>query len=124
MGGTIVASIWTKGIAALISAFMLTACASPEIVESRNPSTPSPDLGVDHARMDDGYRLPLRVWTGAERPRMIVLGLHGFNDYANAFAPLGRELAAAGITTYAVDQRGFGAAALPGDIETGIRMAR
>nr|WP_093191004.1 alpha/beta hydrolase [Thiocapsa sp. KS1] len=93
---------------------MLTSCASPNIVESPDTQTRSPGIGVDHARMDDGYRLPLRVWTGADQPQMVVLGLHGFNDYANAFAPLGRELASAGITTYAVDQRGFGAAALPG----------
>jgi alpha-beta hydrolase superfamily lysophospholipase len=112
--GSLVASIWTNGFAALILAFMLTSCASPNIVESPDTNPRSPDIGVDHARMDDGYRLPLRVWTGAEQPRQVVLGLHGFNDYANAFAPLGRELAAVGITTYAVDQRGFGAAALPG----------
>jgi alpha-beta hydrolase superfamily lysophospholipase len=102
---------------------MLSACASPEIVESRNPSVRQPALGADHARMDDGYRLPLRVWTGAEQPRMVVLGLHGFNDYANAFAPLGRDLAAAGITTYAVDQRGFGAGALPGRWHGSNRLA-
>ncbi|QVL50846.1 MAG: lysophospholipase [Thiocapsa sp.] len=102
---------------------MLTACASPNIVESPDPDTGSPALGVDHARMDDGYRLPLRVWTGASAPRIIVLGLHGFNDYANAFAPLGRELAAAGITTYAVDQRGFGTAALPGRWHGSDRLA-
>ncbi|NCC29949.1 MAG: alpha/beta hydrolase, partial [Gammaproteobacteria bacterium] len=90
---------------------MMTACASPNIVESPDTGAGSPGLGVDHARMDDGYRLPLRVWTSASQTRTVVLGLHGFNDYANAFAPLGRELAAAGITTYAVDQRGFGAAA-------------
>jgi acylglycerol lipase len=123
LGGTIVASIWTNGIAALIFAFMLTACASPDTVESRNPSTRSRNLGVDHARMDDGYRLPLRVWYAAAQPKMIVLGLHGFNDYANAFAPLGRELAAAGITTYAFDQRGFGAAALPGRWHGSDRLA-
>jgi acylglycerol lipase len=68
--------------------------------------------------MPDGYRLPLRVWqaqaTDAAAPQRIVLGLHGFNNYGNAFAPLARSLAKAGITTYALDQRGFGATALPG----------
>ncbi|CRI66482.1 Lysophospholipase [Thiocapsa sp. KS1] len=110
----IAGTLWTNTLAALTFVFMLTSCASPNIVESPDTQTRSPGIGVDHARMDDGYRLPLRVWTGADQPQMVVLGLHGFNDYANAFAPLGRELASAGITTYAVDQRGFGAAALPG----------
>lgn len=64
----------------------------------------------------DGYRLPLRVWrpaAGAE-PRAAVLALHGFNDYSNAFAEAAEQWAAAGIVTYAYDQRGFGAAAQPG----------
>ncbi|WP_242467442.1 alpha/beta hydrolase [Thiocapsa imhoffii] len=65
--------------------------------------------------MDDGYVLPVHRWSVAQAPpRALVLGLHGFNDYANAFAPLGRDLAELGIITYAVDQRGFGASALPG----------
>ncbi|HSO84297.1 lysophospholipase [Thiocapsa sp.] len=123
LASTIVGSVWTNALAALILVLMLTACASPNIVESPDTSTGSPRLGLDHARMDDGYRLPLRVWSSAERPRKVVLGLHGFNDYANAFAPLGRELAAAGITTYAVDQRGFGAAALPGRWHGSERLA-
>jgi alpha-beta hydrolase superfamily lysophospholipase len=68
--------------------------------------------------MPDGYRLPLRVWpphasTPTEQD-IVVLGLHGFNDYARAFAPLANSLAEAGITTYAIDQRGFGATALAG----------
>jgi acylglycerol lipase len=115
--------LWTKALSALTIVLMLTSCASPNIVESPDTSAGSAGLGVDHARMDDGYRLPLRVWTGADRPQKVVLGLHGFNDYANAFAPLGRDLAAAGITTYAVDQRGFGAAALPGRWHGSDRLA-
>ncbi|MFB1487989.1 MULTISPECIES: lysophospholipase [unclassified Thiocapsa] len=122
-GQTLVAQVWTNAIAALISLFMVTACTSPNIVESPDTSSGSTGLGLDHARMDDGYRLPLRVWSGADPPQKVVLGLHGFNDYANAFAPLGRELAAAGITTYAVDQRGFGAAALPGRWHGSGRLA-
>ncbi len=74
--------------------------------------------------MDDGYRLPLRIWSGGADPAVVVLGLHGFNDYANAFAPLGRDLAQAGITTYAVDQRGFGATAQAGRWHGGPRLAR
>jgi alpha-beta hydrolase superfamily lysophospholipase len=58
--------------------------------------------------MPDGYRLPLQRWSGADDPRLVVLGLHGFNDYSSAFTPLAEALAEGGITTYAVDQRGFG----------------
>ncbi len=64
-------------------------------------------LRDDVAIMPDGVRLPLKVWR-AKRPRAIVLGVHGMNDYSNAFAMPGPWLAKHGITTYAFDQRGFG----------------
>ncbi len=63
----------------------------------------------------DGYTLPTRVWLppgGA--PQAVVLALHGFNDYSNAFDGAGKAFAAAGIVTYAYDQRGFGATRDPG----------
>ena len=104
-------------LAAFAAAVLLCACASPRFVEPASKQL-TPLLAEAHARMPDGYRLPLRVWPArqpdGDQPDIVVLGLHGFNDYAHAFAPLARSLAEAGITTYAVDQRGFGATALPG----------
>ena len=44
----------------------------------------------------------------------VVVALHGFNDYSNAFAAPGAWLAARGFAVYAFDQRGFGAAPAPG----------
>ena len=38
----------------------------------------------------------------------MIVGLHGMNDYANAFHMAGPWWAGQGITTYAFDQRGFG----------------
>jgi alpha-beta hydrolase superfamily lysophospholipase len=64
--------------------------------------------------MADGYRLPLRRWGDPDRARVLVLGLHGFNDYGNAFALLGDFLAERGALVYAYDQRGFGATAQRG----------
>jgi acylglycerol lipase len=40
----------------------------------------------------------------------VVVALHGFNDYSNAFAIPARAWVKDGIATYAYDQRGFGAA--------------
>ncbi len=40
----------------------------------------------------------------------MILALHGFNDYSNAFAAAGAAWAKDGIATYAYDQRGFGGA--------------
>lgn len=64
--------------------------------------------------MADGYRLPLRHWGDAARPSAVLLALHGFNDYGNAFAGLGPYLARRNVRTYAYDQRGFGATAQRG----------
>ncbi|MBP2302482.1 alpha/beta hydrolase [Azospirillum picis] len=58
----------------------------------------------------DGFELPLRSWLPQDgRVRAVVVALHGFNDYSNAFDGAGRDFAANGIATYAYDQRGFGA---------------
>jgi alpha-beta hydrolase superfamily lysophospholipase len=58
--------------------------------------------------MADGYRLPLSIWRPSGAPQAIVLGLHGFNDYRQAFAAPAEFLAANNIMTVAYDQRGFG----------------
>ena len=42
------------------------------------------------------------------QPTAVVLGLHGYGDYREAFGLAGRWLAARGVAVYAYDQRGFG----------------
>lgn len=76
----------------------------PPVVELQEAA-----LMEDRAVMNDGYELPLQRWKSETPPRAVVLALHGFNDYHNAFAHVGPYLADHGITTYAFDQRGFGA---------------
>jgi acylglycerol lipase len=62
----------------------------------------------------DRTQLPLRVWSAAE-PKMVVLGIHGFNDYSKAFESLAKSLVAQRqAVVYAYDQRGFGANPNPG----------
>jgi acylglycerol lipase len=85
----------------------LMGCAGPRI----QPSLPEDRVPILHetdAVMSDGYVLPLSVWRPAGEARAVVLALHGMNDYRHAFADVGVHLAAAGIVTYAYDQRGFG----------------
>jgi len=95
-----------KCIIMLIMALTLSACASPYVQGK------SADIGPAHLDgaafvTRDGLRLALQVWQ-AERPRAVVIGLHGMNEYANAFTMPGSWWAARGITLYAYDQRGFG----------------
>jgi alpha-beta hydrolase superfamily lysophospholipase len=62
----------------------------------------------------DGAHLPLRVWLPKGKTKAVILAVHGFNDYSNAFEGAGTALAFRGIATYAYDQRGFGEAPLRG----------
>jgi acylglycerol lipase len=52
---------------------------------------------------------PHRVWLPEEPPRAVILALHGFNDYSNAFDRFGHYAAEHGIAVHAYDQPGFGA---------------
>ena len=63
----------------------------------------------------DGTRLPLREWDSEQGPpQAVIIALHGMSDYSNAFDMPGKEWAKRGITTLAIDQRGFGKAPNPG----------
>lgn len=84
----------------------------------------------------DGAELGLTVWEG-EGPRsgeIVIVGLHGMNDWANAFHMAAPWWAERGVTTYAYDQRGFGRSPGRGiwpeeellrqDLRTAVEVAR
>ena len=56
----------------------------------------------------DGARLRLQRWLPADEPWAVIIGLHGMNDYSQAFHLAAPWWANQGIATYAYDQRGFG----------------
>lgn len=91
----------------------LVACATPQ-VQIVSEYTQVPALTQSAAIMTDGYRLPVMVWAAEGDPEAVVLALHGFNDYRNAFQAPARFMATRHITTYAYDQRGFGETAQRG----------
>jgi len=68
-----------------------------------------PFLSANALVTADGASLPLRTWIPKENPRAVLIALHGFNDYSNAFADAGDRWASQGILVYAYDQREFGA---------------
>lgn len=49
------------------------------------------------------------AWEPIGSPRAVILALHGFNDYRNAFAAFGAYAAERGVLVLAHDQPGFGA---------------
>ncbi len=81
--------------------------------------TLKPDAGFAGPRFEsqqfvsfDGARLGLSTWQAegdyADNPWAVIVGLHGMDDYANAFHLAAPFWAGQGIATYAFDQRGFG----------------
>jgi alpha-beta hydrolase superfamily lysophospholipase len=66
--------------------------------------------------MPDGCKLFLRSWlTGSQH---VLLLMHGLGAHSGWFIDMGNELAALGLTVYAVDHRGFGrSGGLSGHVE-------
>ena len=98
-------------VAALLAAATLAACAPTLQYAGR------PDAGFLGPRLEDrafvsfdGARLGLTRWDGVgdAAPWAVIIGVHGMNDYANAFHLAAAWWAGQGVTTYAYDQRGFG----------------
>ena len=97
---------------AAISAVALTAaCVGPDPAgPPAQPGTVAPAITASAFIADDGTQLPLKSWVPENKPKAVILALHGFNDYSNAFEDSGEAWAKNGIATFAYDQRGFGAA--------------
>ncbi len=128
--GTIRNGIVRQG-AYLLLILILAACAPR--VEGVGPVIAEPAIQADAFVMADGYRLPYQAEI-PENPRAVLIALHGFNDYANAFTDAAAAWAQAGIAVYAYDQRGFGrttgrglwhgAAAMTADLATVADLLR
>ena len=98
----------------LVLLLLSSACSSPKIQVRADVPESLPRLMPESVVMQDGYVLPIKTWPAVDKPVAIVLALHGFNDYSNAFAASAPVFAEKGITTYAIDQRGFGRTAQRG----------
>ncbi|MBL8706313.1 MAG: lysophospholipase [Rhodospirillales bacterium] len=95
-------------LAAALAFLALAACA-PSLQQLGPVNQPA---AFDGERLvtDDGIALKVKTWKPDGPPRAVLLALHGFNDYRNAFDQSATEWARAGVLTYAYDQRGFGEA--------------
>lgn len=140
----VMAQAWRRLRFTLAAVLLLGLIAVPMAAEEPGPSlaavTPfvapfaQPHLTENAFIAADGSRLPLRRWLPNGEIRAVILALHGFNDYSNAFTMPAALWAARGIATYAYDQRGFGAAPsrfgwagspqLASDAVTAIRVLR
>src|SRR6266404_2749283 len=100
---------------------LLTGCGLPAEpglqLASAAPSRAAPETTqprITHSVLiaADGAVLPLRKWLPKHEVKAVILALHGFNDYSNAFAMPAPLWAERGIASYAYDQRSFGGAPL------------
>ena len=65
-------------------------------------------------QLSDGVELQYRKWS-VEKPQLLVVNVHGFNDYSKSFTTLAKALVKhRQAVVYAYDQRGFGANPKPG----------
>jgi alpha-beta hydrolase superfamily lysophospholipase len=111
-----------RRVLGLLCLLLLAGCAAPglddgaaPLVSGDPPAAPAtPELTGHELIAADGAHLPLRVWLPSGEITAVILALHGFNDYSNAFAMPAADLARRSIATYAYDQRGFGEAPLRG----------
>ena len=123
-----------KRISVVIPLLALAAAGCAPTVTGPGATVAEPVLAEDHILTADGMRLPLRVWRPDGPPVAVLVGLHGFGDYANGFDRAATWWAERGIVTYAYDQRGFGRTAtrglwpgteaLVGDLNTAVRLVR
>ena len=123
---------------AVLILFVTSACATPKLQSRLDlESTVHPSFTPEQNEFTsfDGAKLGLSVWEAdLPTPEYVVVGLHGMNDYANAFHMLAPWMAKQGVTTYAYDQRGFGRSDNRGiwpkpdlmreDLRTAIELAR
>lgn len=123
------AAPWVLGTGALAGCVPLVQAPLPTLGGFTGPRL-EPDALVAH----DGARLGLTTWAAEREPWAVIVGVHGMNDYAEAFTLAAPIWAREGATTYAYDQRGFGRSPQRGvwggaelmteDLRTAVALAR
>ena len=82
----------------------------------RMQATAQAQIATEMLAMADGCKLFLRSWR--TESQSVLLLLHGLGAHSGWFIDMGNELAARGLSVYAVDHRGFGRSeGLPGHVE-------
>ena len=98
-------------LGAALMLMLAAACAPMQMQHAltAGPNFAGPRLEADQFVSFDGAKLGLTRWMpDGQEPWAVIVGVHGMDDYANAFHLAAPYWAAQGIATYAYDQRGFG----------------
>lgn len=99
-------------IASLVVATALSLSACAPVVVGEGPEIAAPRLNADAKDHQtfltrDGLSLGVSSWQ-AEEPRAVIVAFHGMNDYAGFIRGPAAYWQRRGVSTYAIDQRGFG----------------
>jgi acylglycerol lipase len=94
---------WSAIKAAFLIVVLALECAVPP------PTISAPVPPPVSQAQELALPLPYSVWPAENKnPWAVLVCIHGLGFHRGSFAALGKRLAAEGITTYAVDVRGFG----------------
>ncbi|MFM9863417.1 MAG: alpha/beta fold hydrolase [Micropepsaceae bacterium] len=85
---------------------VLAGCVAERLQPGPGPAMPA-FVDDGHWRASDGFVLGMSQWQ-VERPRAVIVALHGMNDYGQFIELAAKHWQTRGIATYAYDQRGFG----------------
>ena len=100
----------------LLSIIAFLAACAPLQQAGLRPSAPvKPGFSDAWFTSFDGAKLGLNIWRptaqlgdGDPSPNLVIIAVHGMNDYAGAFNAAGKWWASQGAIVYAYDQRSFG----------------
>ncbi|MEE8517109.1 MAG: lysophospholipase [Alphaproteobacteria bacterium] len=94
-------------VLALVLVLSLAGACAPKLAPPG--SSPTRPMLTDGAYVAaDGTKLEMRMTRPQGKARAVVVAVHGFNDYSNAFTEAAEFWSKRGIIVYAYDQRGFG----------------
>lgn len=115
---------FVRCLSTLVLVWSVSSCAAIQTQSGEVVALNSADSTTPYFAMSDGYRLSYSLNYSHDREPtnsedsdplpmpdvsdLLVLALHGFNDYRNAFVDLCQYVSARGADCIAYDQRGFG----------------
>lgn len=83
--------------------------ASPRLIAAKGPAKGGAKGGASGLPLwSRNIKVPHRAWLPEDKPREVLLCVHGLGFSSASFAEFGRQMAGHGMAVYAVDVRGFG----------------
>lgn len=100
------------GISSLIACSILlqiTTCGPSFSAPPIQKKTVTTTTTVKLPQWSANIHVPFRSWIPRDRPREVLLCVHGLGFSSKSYTQFGKQMAARGFAVYAMDVRGFGA---------------